>query len=290
LAGGHENKKPYWLKKNIPDLGAVKKLSRYLKDNLIETICLQGKCPNLGECYGKSNLSFLILGRQCTRNCAFCAVRHDVPQAPREEEPEKIANAVRDIGIEYAVITSVSRDDLQDGGSRHFASVVQSVKRHKTKCMVETLIPDFSGKHSDLKNVMRSGVDVLSHNMETVKRLHQVMRPGFSYNKSLEVLSRARKTGNKDIKVKSGFMVGLGETPLEIRQLMSDIRNAGCEYLAVGQYLRPGGEAVPVARYLPPEEFLEIEEHGKRLGYKGISAGPFVRSSYNAKDLIKKET
>jgi len=228
----------------------------------------------------------MILGSVCTRNCAFCAVASGTPSAVDPTEPEQIVGAVREMGLRYVVITSVTRDDLPDGGATHFADVVRALKTSLPKVGVEVLTPDFNGDRNALKIVIDAGPDLFNHNMETVRRLYQTIRPQADYGRSLEVL-RAAKEINPGIMTKSGFMLGLGETPGEVEALLGDLRNVGCDALTIGQYLRPSKKNQPVVEYIIPRVFDELRDKAMQLGFTGVASGPLVRSSMNAEETYR---
>ena len=275
---------PPWLRKRLPDVEAVKELSRYLNDNSIQTVCVNSRCPNIGECYSEKNVSFLILGNICTRNCLFCAIKHGRPERIDLGEPAAIAKAVGKLNLKYVVITSVTRDDIADGGSEHYADVVKAIKGISPSIIAETLTPDFNGSKKAIDKIIDSGVDIFSHNMETIARLYPHIRPDFDYSRSLGLLNYASSL--KKTTVKSGFMVGMGEKEGEIEELLRDIRCTGCSLLTIGQYLKPKGSPLEVERYLPPESFEELKEKALKVGFKKVFSGPFVRSSYKAMDLF----
>ena len=278
-------KMPSWLRKQLPEVEIIKELSGYLKSNAIETVCANSRCPNIGECYSAGNVSFLILGNICTRNCRFCAIQAGKPARLNPEEPRAIANAVLKLQLRYVVITSVTRDDVPDGGAQHYARVVRAIKEASPLTTVETLVPDFNGSKESIDKIVEAGVDVLSHNMETVQRLYSQIRPDFDYLRSLEVLRYVSSL--KRVAVKSGFMVGMDETQEEIEWLLADIKNAGCSILTIGQYLRPREARVEVKRYVPPEEFDALRKAALGMGFDRVASAPFVRSSYMAEKLLR---
>ncbi|MEA3305812.1 MAG: lipoyl synthase [Candidatus Omnitrophota bacterium] len=278
-------KRPSWLRKELPENGVTKELSTYLKDNSIETVCVNSRCPNIGECYSAGNISFLILGNICTRNCSFCAIQKGLPGKVDKKEPAAVAGAVKKLKLKYAVITSVTRDDLPDGGAAHYSEVVRAVKGISPEIAVETLTPDFKGSGRAVDTVIESGVDVFAHNMETVARLHPDIKPLSDYCRSLDILARAASF--KNTFVKSGFMVGLGETDEEIGQLLEDIRGTGCSFLTIGQYLRPSNSLLEVQRYLSPANFEGLKKKAVDSGFKKVASGPFIRSSYKAIELFQ---
>lgn len=247
-------------------------------------MCANSRCPNMCECYSTGNVSFLILGNVCTRNCLFCAVKKGSPREINRSEPETIAGAVKKLRLPYAVVTSVTRDDLTDGGSGHYRAVVKAIKRVSPLTTVEVLTPDFSGSMEAVELVTQSGVDVFSHNMETVERLYSRIRPLSNYLRSLKVLACAASF--KKMPVKSGFMVGLGETEEEIIRLMKDIRETGCDLLTIGQYLRPKGSPLKVEEYIRPQIFESLKAKACEIGFKKVASGTFVRSSYRADELL----
>lgn len=245
----------------------------------LHTVCQSARCPNLGECYASGTATFLIMGEVCTRDCRFCAVPHGVPGPLDTGEPERVAQAAAELGLRYVVITSVTRDDLPDGGAGHFAATVQAVRAALPTAQVEVLIPDFGGQVASVERVLAAGPDVVNHNLETVRRLQPTVRPQASYATSLGVLRCARDLGAR---TKSGLMVGLGETEQEIREAFRDLATVGVQILTVGQYLQPTRRHLPVQRYVPPEEFTRYEDWGREEGIRHVFAGPFVRSSYRA--------
>lgn len=276
-------RKPSWLKIERPTRRTFFVVADLLDRHGLETICSNARCPNAAECWSEGTAAFLILGRTCTRSCAFCAVAKGVPAPPRPEEPEALASAVRALGLRYVVITSVTRDDLADGGAGHFSASVRAVKAAEEGLKVEVLIPDFGGDARALRTVIESGPDVVNHNLETTEAVYpKIGRPAANYARSLEVLTRAKAFGAT---TKSGLMVGLGETRDDLVRAFRDLRTAGCDLLTVGQYLQPARGALPVVRYYDPAEFDELKSLALGLGFKGAVAGPLVRSSYHAQRL-----
>ena len=280
--------KPPWLKKRIPPFEDLVKVKSILDSADLHTVCEEARCPNLGECFSKGTATVLILGRICTRNCGFCAVEHGVSVPPDEEEPEKVAQAVRKMGLHYVVITSVTRDDLPDGGASHFAKTIQAIRALDREIRVEVLIPDFKGDLSSLVAVLKEGPDVLNHNIETVPRLYPRVRPLADYRRSLNLLKSSKKD-YPHIFTKSGFMLGLGETEEEIFSLLRDLSEVGCDFLTIGQYLQPRPDRLPVVRYIPPEEFEEYKKIGEEMGFKSVASGPFVRSSFHAAQMFENQ-
>jgi lipoic acid synthetase len=274
--------KPVWLKVAMPTGQGYFGLKRLLRENNLHTVCEEADCPNIAECFGKRTATFMILGDTCTRDCRYCAVEHGSPDAPNPEEPKGVAEAVRKLGLKYVVITSVTRDDLRDGGAGQFAEVVRRIKDMNLGCKIELLIPDLRGNKDSLNTIMESEPDVLNHNIEVVKRLFPKVRPDGSYKRSLELLSRAKGCSVK-CSVKTGFMVGLGETRKEIIETMNDLSGLA-DIITIGQYLQPTKGHWPVSRYYAPEEFRELKELGEEMGFEHIESGPLVRSSYHAGD------
>lgn len=275
------SRKPAWLKVRAPGGPNYLRLNRLLHDHKLHTICEEAHCPNIGECWEQLTATFLILGDICTRNCGFCAVTHGRPTELDRAEPERVAEAIRRLGLEHAVITSVNRDDQADGGAAMYAAVIRRVRELSPGCSVEVLIPDFRGDEAALRTVVEAAPDILNHNIETVPRLYQYARAGSRYERSLELLARARRMAS-ELVTKSGIMVGLGELREELLQTMTDLREMDCEILTLGQYLRPSSQHLPIMRYYTPEEFRELKAIGEDMGFKHVEAGPLVRSSYHA--------
>jgi lipoic acid synthetase len=247
----------------------------------LHTVCQSARCPNIGECWSQRTATFMILGNTCTRNCRFCAVDCGKPAAPDPVEPERVASAAATLKLRHAVVTSVTRDDLPDGGAGVFAETIRAIHARVERCTVEVLIPDFRGSLEALKLVMSSRPEVLNHNVETVPRLYPLVRPQAVYERSIELLRRAKELAPKGL-TKSGIMVGIGETSEEIVQVMQDLRHARCDILTIGQYLRPSTEHVPIERYYSPDEFAALRATGLAMGFSHVEAGPLVRSSYHA--------
>jgi len=279
-------KKPPWLKKRIPPFQDLQKVKSILDETNLHTVCEEARCPNLAECFARGTSTFLILGKICTRNCGFCAVEHGVPAPPDEAEPEKVAQAVRKMGLQYVVITSVTRDDLLDGGASLFAKTIQTIRTLDSNTKVEVLIPDFQGDPSPLEVVLKERPDVLNHNIETVSRLYPEVRPQADYERSLHLLKRSKES-HPNVLTKSGFMLGLEENREEVLELLRDLREAGCDLLTIGQYLQPRPDRLPVVRFIPPEEFEEYKTIGEEMGFRAVASGPFVRSSFHAFEMFK---
>jgi len=282
-------KKPPWLKKRIPPYQDLIKIKSILNETKLHTVCEEARCPNLGECFSRGTATFLILGEICTRDCGFCAVEHGLPVTLNEEEPEKVAYAVKKMGLQYVVITSVTRDDLLDGGASHFAKTTQAIRRLDRKIRVEVLIPDFRGNLSSLKTVLKEGPDVLNHNIETIPKLYHQVRPQADYKRSLDLLKKSKGL-YPHILTKSGFMLGLGETEEEVIDLLQELREVKCDLLTVGQYLQPRPDRLPVVRYIPPEEFEKYKKIGLEMGFRSVASGPFVRSSFHASQMFENST
>jgi len=272
---------PAWLTKPLPDPEETRLVRETLKSHCVHTVCDEARCPNRVDCFSRGTATFMILGDRCTRDCGFCAVAHDGQLPPDPAEPEEVASAATTLGLDFVVVTSVTRDDLPDGGASSFAATVGALRRAKPGIGVEVLVPDFGGSHEAVGAVLESRPEVFGHNMETVERLYREVRPGADYERSLDVLSCAASR-DSDALVKSSLMLGLGETRDELLETLRDIRAAGVEILYLGQYLRPSSEHHSVARFVPPEEFDELAAIGRTMGFAWVSAGPFVRSSYRA--------
>jgi lipoic acid synthetase len=278
-------RKPPWLKKRIPPFQDLQKIKSILTETNLHTVCEEARCPNLGECFSQGTATILILGRICTRDCGFCAVEHGVPAPLDEAEPEHVAQAVKRMGLRYVVITSVTRDDLSDGGASHFAKTIQAIRALDPMIRVEVLIPDFKGDVDCLDKVLRESPDVLNHNIETIPRLYPVVRPEADYKRSLILLKKSKES-YPYVHTKSGFMLGLGEAKQEVLNTLRDLREVGCDFLTIGQYLQPHTNRLPVVRYIPPEEFEAYRKIGEGMGFKMVSSGPFVRSSFHASQMF----
>jgi lipoyl synthase len=275
---------PSWFKKKIPNSNIMTEMEGLIGGLHLHTICQSAICPNQGDCFSERTATFLILGEICTRNCTFCAVKKGVPLPLDEDEPAHLTEAVKKMGLRHVVITSVTRDDLPDGGAAHIAKSVTALKKRIQTITVEALIPDFRGSPQALKKVADSHPEVINHNMETVSRLYPEVRPLAGYQRSLGLL-REIKAINPQLITKSGFMVGLGETQEELLEAMNDLRQAGCDLLTIGQYLRPSPQHHPVFRYIPPDEFEEYACRGREMGFVAVASAPLVRSSFKAGDL-----
>jgi len=274
--------KPGWLKVRAPGGPNYIRLKGLMREWNLHSVCEEARCPNIGECWEDSTATFMILGDTCTRNCGYCAVAHGKPVWEDREEPGRVGRAVGELGLEHVVITSVNRDDLADGGAGAFAATVRAIRRFASGCRVELLIPDFQGKPEALQTVIDAAPDVFNHNTETVPRLYKVARHGGRYERSLELFRRARRAA-PHLLTKSGIILGLGEERDELLETMRDLRAADVDILTLGQYLRPSAQHLPVARYYAPEEFAELGEAGREMGFSHVESGPLVRSSYHAK-------
>ena len=276
-------KKPHWLRVKLPTGKEYLEVRKIVSEHKLHTICESGNCPNMGECWGAGTATFMILGNICTRSCGFCAVATGKPLAVDRDEPQRIARSVSLMKIKHCVITSVDRDDLEDGGALIWAETIQKIREESPLTKFETLIPDFKGEWQNLDIVLQAKPDLLSHNLETVRRLTKMVRIQAKYDRSLEVLERAKKAG---LNTKSGIMLGLGETKDEILESMDDLRGVGCDVLTLGQYLQPTKKHLPVAHFVTPETFAELKEIGLEKGFKFVESGPLVRSSYHAEKHI----
>jgi lipoyl synthase len=277
---------PRWLKKNLPTGGGLQFTSRLIEDLRLETVCESAKCPNRMECWSQKTATFMILGNVCTRPCGFCSVPKGKTETIELDEPDRVAEAAARLGLKHVVITSVTRDDLPDGGAEHFYQCVLAV-RERTGAAVEVLTPDFLGKPGAIERVVEAAPEVFNHNTETVPRLYRTVRGRKSeYPWTLELLRRVKQL-NPAIKTKSGLMLGLGETREELLDVLVDLLDAGCDMLTLGQYLQPTPLHLPVVRYVPPEEFDELGRAAKAMGFRRVASGPFVRSSYHAGEMAE---
>lgn len=272
-------KKPEWLRVKLPVGENYKKVRNIVDEYKLHTICQSGNCPNMGECWGAGTATFMILGNICTRSCGFCAVATGRPLPPVPDEPMRVAMSVKLMGVKHCVITSVDRDDLKDGGSIIWAETVKAVRKVSPGTTMETLIPDFKGVRENIQRIIDVAPEIVSHNMETVKRLTRQVRVQAKYERSLEVLRILKEGG---MRTKSGIMLGLGETEDEVIETMQDLRNAGVDILTLGQYLQPTPKHLPVAEFIKPEKFKEYKQIGLEMGFKFVESGPLVRSSYHA--------
>ena len=280
LQGGVD-RKPRWLKVRAPGGSNYAEIRRLMRGLGLHTVCEEARCPNIGECWEHRAATFMVLGDVCTRNCAYCAVAHGTPVEYDPEEPIRLAQAVKLIGLQHVVITSVDRDDLPNGGAEIFAECAMEIHARLADTTVELLIPDFKGSERALRIVVEAGPDILNHNLETVQRLYRMARPGGDYQRALELL-RLAKTMNSDLVTKSGIMCGLGEEWDELLGAMHDLCRQRVDLLTIGQYLRPSASHLPVARYYTPAEFDELRDAGLQMGFRHVESGPLVRSSYHA--------
>ena len=278
--------KPEWLKVRALRDDTVYNMLRALK---LHTVCEEANCPNIGECFSKRTATFMILGDTCTRKCAFCAVNKGIPRELDDDEPENVARCTKELGLKHVVITSVTRDDLKDGGAGHYAKTIEKIRQVCTGSnpAIEVLIPDLKGDMDALKIILGAKPDIINHNIETIRRLYPTVRPIADYDRSLKLLQRVKEI-DPDIAVKSGFMVGLGETYEEVLSLMRDLKEKGCDIITIGQYLAPSKLHHPVVRYVPPLEFENYKKAGEDMGFAFVASGPLIRSSYMAGDAFNK--
>jgi lipoic acid synthetase len=277
-------RKPGWFGRPLPSAPAFSRISSLLEEGRLHTVCQEARCPNRGECFSRGTAVFLIMGDACTRRCRFCAVTQGTPERPDSDEPRRVAEVAARMSLNYVVVTSVTRDDLADGGAGFFTETIRFLRVRRPSARIEVLIPDFQGDEAALRIVLDARPDVLNHNLETVARLYPEVRPQAIYDRSLELL---RRTGARvpGMAVKSGLMLGLGERPDEIESAMHDLLCAGCQILTLGQYLQPKRDCLPVARFVPPEEFDVWREVALEMGFTQVASGPLVRSSYHAEEL-----
>ncbi len=278
--------KPRWLKKRLPAGPAYENVKNLIGKDRLHTVCQEARCPNIWECFSQHTATFLIMGSRCTRNCRFCSVAQGPTGPPDPAEPARVAAAARQMGLKYIVITAVTRDDLADGGALFFAKTIAEIRRQIPAAVIEILIPDFQGNAEALQSVLKARPDVLNHNIETVPRLYPLVRPQARYERSLHLLKRVY-TSDPKLPTKSGLMLGLGESSAEIRSTLNDLVGVGCRILTLGQYLQPSKAHLPVKRFVPPEEFEQWRQTAIEMGFSKVASGPFVRSSYHAKELYR---
>jgi lipoic acid synthetase len=278
--------KPPWLKRRIPSGATYQQVRELIQKTRLHTVCQEACCPNLGECFSQGTATFLILGDRCTRNCRFCAVSHGPNELPDPGEPGRLADAVHTMNLSYAVVTSVTRDDLPDGGASMFAETILRIREKSPDTRVEVLIPDFGGDLQSLETVLGAGPHVLNHNVETVPRLYASVRPQAVYERSIDLLKNAHRVA-PSIPTKSGLMLGLGEEPEEVERVLRDLLGAGCRILTLGQYLQPSAEHLPVERFVTPSEFEAWRRKALEMGFREVASGPFVRSSYRAREAYQ---
>ena len=280
------SKHPAWLQKKGPSPEVLARMKGWLDGLALHTVCESAQCPNQGECFTQGTATLLILGDRCTRHCRFCAVTHDNPLALDTGEPHRVAEAVIRLGLRHVVITSVTRDDLADGGAGHFADTVTAVREVSPEITIEVLVPDFQGSAAALARLMTSSPDVVNHNLETVPRLYATVRPEADYRRSMDLLEGARMIDNRTV-TKSGLMLGLGENRDEVLAVMADLRRVNTDLLTLGQYLPPSPQHIPLARYVTPAEFDDLAVMGRQMGFRAVASGPFVRSSFHAAELYQ---
>lgn len=275
---------PEYLKRPIIDTDTTRNVRRILKDRCLTTVCENARCPNKNECYTKNTATFLIMGNVCTRNCRYCNISSERPKPLDEKEPRHVAEAIKDLGLKYAVLTSVTRDDLPDGGAEHFVRCIEEIRTLNPDTKIEILTPDFKGDTIALDKIIKAHPDVFNHNIETVRELFKTARPQGNYDLSLRVLKYVKERGN--LTTKSGLMIGLGETPLQIEETLCDLKKASVDILTIGQYIQPSKAHLPVAKYYPPEEYESLQKLAHKVGFKYFQIGPLVRSSYRAAELL----
>ncbi len=283
----HRKPKPPWLRRKFVFNSGAQDVNDLLRGLALNTVCQEAQCPNQLECFGNHTATFMILGDQCSRNCTFCAVDHGSQEPLDPDEPKRVARAVAHLGLKYVVLTSVTRDDLSDGGAAHFATTIKAIREIGSEIALEVLIPDFQGSTQALATVLTAEPAVLNHNVETVPRLYPDVRPQADYERSIELLAEVKRL-NPNTVSKSGFMVGLGEKRDEISSLMRDLREVGCDLITIGQYLRPSKDHHPVVEYIHPSIFQAYQVEAQSLGFLGVASGPYVRSSYQAENLYRK--
>ena len=281
--GSPTHRKPSWLKARVPGGENYSKLRSLIDERKLHTVCEEARCPNMGECWNSGTATFMILGDTCTRSCGFCNVKTGKMHVVDEDEPRRVGDAVAMMNLRHAVITSVNRDELFDGGAHIFANTIHQIRSRLPHCKVEVLIPDFMGSEEALTVVLNAQPDILNHNIETVPRLYRTVRPQAHYHRSLEVLERAKSAG---FITKTGIMLGLGETSDEVIEVMGDLRAVECDIFTIGQYLQPTKNHLPVERYVHPDEFRMLQKRGIELGFRHVESGPLVRSSYHAADQV----
>ena len=291
LPRASRSERPQWLKVRVDTTGEYEEVRAMMRRLSLVTVCEEARCPNIHECWARERTAtFMLMGDVCTRTCGFCAVAQGRPGALDPEEPERVAQAVRELRLSHAVVTSVNRDDLSDGGAAHFVATIRAIRRRVPGCTVEVLIPDFCGNWEALALVLREVPDILNHNLESVGRLYRRVRPQARYERSLELIARAderRRADGTAMKTKSGVMVGLGETMGELRGALADLRSSGCDIATIGQYLQPHEHRLPVERYYTPDEFETLRREAEAMGFLRVESGPLVRSSYHARRALE---
>jgi len=279
-------RKPDWLKVRFPAGPNYARIDRLHREQGLHSVCRSAACPNQGECWEQGTATFMILGDHCTRDCRFCNVTHETPLPIDPQETDKVAKAIAELKLNHAVITSVTRDDLKDGGAAQFAALTRAIHSYRPECRVELLVPDLQGNHEALSTILMAKPEIFGHNLETVPRLYPLARAGADYQRSLDLLAAAAQTA-PDIPTKSGLMLGMGETMDEIPSVMQNLQKAGCRMLTLGQYLQPTRHHLPVVRYVEPAEFASLRDAGLQLGFAHVEAGPLVRSSYHAAEQFE---
>jgi lipoyl synthase len=279
-------RKPEWLRKSLPSGPVYEQVRKMVTNGTLHTVCQEAKCPNQWECFSHRTATFLIMGDRCTRDCRFCAVKQGPAAKPDPEEPEKVADTSKSLGLRYVVVTSVTRDDLPDGGAGIFAETIGKIRKKIDGALVEVLIPDFQGDAAALATVLDARPDVLNHNIETVPRLYPLVRPQADYRRSLDLLAGVARHGHA-VPSKSGIMLGLGEAAGEVEQTLQDIYHTGCRMMTIGQYLQPSSRHLPVERFVPPEEFDDWRKRALEMGFREVFSGPFVRSSFRAHEMYR---
>ena len=282
---GSTLERPGWLRAPAPAGDNYHELKRLVGDLKLHTVCESAACPNVGECWNRRTATFMILGNVCTRRCGFCAVQKGAPLEVDYDEPRRVAEACAVLGLRYAVVTSVNRDDRKDGGAELFALTIAAIRERIPGCKVEVLVPDFQGSHAAMEIVMHAHPDVLNHNIETVPRLYRQVRLGARYDRSLDMLAHAKRV-RPFVPTKSGLMLGLGENRTEVEQVLRDLRAHQVDIVTIGQYLRPSSRHLPIIRYVPEPEFADLKRYAQQLGFSHVEAGPLVRSSYHASDAV----
>ena len=279
-------KRPSWLTQKAPRPEDLSRMAALLREYGLHTVCEEARCPNQGECFARRTATFMILGNLCTRDCAFCSVSPGEPLPLDVEEPQRVAHAAKDLGLRHVVVTSVTRDDLNDGGAQHFASTIRAIHTLLPEAIVEVLIPDLEGNEEALQAILHARPHIVGHNLETVPRLYPWVRPQADYERSLRLLALA-KVQAREIFTKSGLMLGLGESMGEVEKVMEDLRRASCDLLSLGQYLRPTSRQIPVQDFIPPDIFSRFEKKGRELGFANVASAPFVRSSYHSEEAYQ---
>jgi lipoic acid synthetase len=285
----HQEKKPSWIKVRLPSNPVFWSTKGLITDLKLHTVCEEAQCPNRWECWSQGTATFMIAGDRCTRACGFCAVKTAKPFALEADEPQRVATATKRMKLKHIVITAVARDDLKDGGAEHFARTIEAVRQENPGIVIEILVPDFNGRDDALQAVMDARPHIFNHNLETVERLTPLVRSRAMYHRSLQVLQRAKEMADGKVATKSGLMLGLGETELELFQAMDDLRDAGVTVLTLGQYLRPSPQHLPVVEYIHPDRFDFFRQMAEKKGFRHIASGPLVRSSYHAADFKPEE-